>query len=462
MLLFVSIIFVFVISPFAMAQIDFGVVSDSFYLSPGNFSLTLTSKMGETDRFGITVLGSQRNWVYFNKEYVTLYPGRKVDVNFIIEAPESASSGVYEIPILVYSLKNESLYSRKELNLLIEEEYKAELRKMETNKKTFKPGETIEIKGEIKNTGNEEFKEIDFSYELVKGEETLDSEKSVFSLEKNEEKRFEESFKVKTNLKPGEYEAKFYLTMGNKVLDKKNIKISVEKFGKIEKEIDSLWTPLGEFGKIWVENKGNIKKTEKITLEIKRPWDVFLTSSEESSKEYTDGIATYIWPVTLGVGEKMKISYQIHYWPLYVIFILVLYAGYWTFKTVRRPKVKKRAVNIKELEDDRKEIMVSLEIKNIGEKLKDVVVEDLVPPVAKLVKDFETIKPKIKEGDEGTRVTWNLKELDAHENRILTYKIKTLIGTLDYLKLPKATIKSKIGDRKIESNSNSLKIKEGK
>lgn len=460
MLLFVSVAFIFIISPFALAQIDFNVVSDNLYLSPGNFSLTLTNQLSESNQFGITIMGSHRNWVYFNKQYLNLYPGRKVDVDFVVEPPEGTSSGVYEIPILVYSVRNESIYSQKTLKLLIEEKHKAELREIKTNKKTFEPGETIKINGKIKNTGNEEFKEITFSYELFKGEKTVDSEESVFSLEKNEEKKFEESFKIKNKLDPGEYEAKFYLTKGEKVLDRKSEKISIKELGKIQKKTDSMWTPIGEFGKIYIENKGNVKKTEKITLEIKRPWDVFLTSSKDGTKEYTDGIATYIWPVTLSVGEKMKISYQIHYWPLYIIFILVLYAGYWTFKNIRKPKLKKRAVNIKELEDEKKEIMISLEIKNIGEKIKNVVVKDFVPPVAELVEEFETMKPKIKKGDEGTKITWKLDELDAHENRILTYKIKTLIGTLDYLKLPLAKLKSKIGDRKVESKSNSLKIKE--
>jgi len=105
--------------------------------------------------------------------------------------------------------------------------------------------------------------------------------------------------------------------------------------------------------------------------------------------------------------------------------------------------------------------MVSLEIKNIGENLKEVIIDDFIPPVAKLVKDFETVKPKITKNSAGvTKVTWNLKDLDKHENRILTYKIETLIGTLDYIKLPKATLKAKIGEREIKTTSSSLKIEE--
>ena len=457
-----GIFIAFFISPFVLAQINFDVEANDIYLSPGNFTLKLTSDIEKTDDFGITVLGSYRNWVYFDQDYITLYPGKTKEIKFNIESPENCDAGVYSIPVFVYSLTNESISSRKEIRVLIEKNYGASLRAIETNKKSFDPGDTIKIKGKVLNTGNEDFKEIVLAYELFKGEKMLETYTNVFSLEKGEEKPFEKDIEIEKNMPAGDYTVKIYLTYKNEVLDKNTLNINVKEFGKIEKQVHSSWTPVGEFGRIEVTNIGNVKKTEKITMEIKRPWDIFLTSSMKGTKEYKNDIALYVWEVTLDVGEKTDIDYQIHYWPLIIISLLVIYGGYWTFKTSRRPKINKNAVNIMELEDDRKEIMVSLEIKNIGEDLEDVLIEDFIPPVAKLIKDFKTIKPKISKTENGTKLTWNLKKLKKHEDRILTYKMETLVGTLDYLKLPKARLTAKIGERNIKANSSALRIEEEK
>jgi len=452
----------FFISPFVLAQVGFNIEAEEVYLSPGNFTLKLTSNLEKTDSFGITVLGSYRNWVYFDRDYVILYPGRTEEIKFNIESPQKCDAGIYSIPVLVYSLSNESINSEKEIKVLIEARYEAAIKAIEINKKSFDPGDVIKIKGKILNSGTEDFREISLTHELLKGEKLLETHTNTFSLEKGEEKSFEQNIEIERNTAPGDYIIKIYLTYKDDVLDKKTLNVYVNELGKIEKQADSSWTPVGEFGRIEVTNVGNVKKTEKITMEIKRPWDIFLTSSMKGTKEYRKDIALYIWEVTLDVGEKTDIDYQIHYWPLIIISLLVIYGGYWTFKTSRRPKIKKNAVNIRELEDDRKEIMVSIEIKNIGENLKEVSIEDVIPPVAKLIKDFKTIKPKITKTENGTKLTWSFNNLNKHEDRILTYKMETLVGTLDYLKLPKAKLKARMGEREIKVSSSSLKIEEEK
>ena len=92
--------------------------------------------------------------------------------------------------------------------------------------------------------------------------------------------------------------------------------------------------------------------------------------------------------------------------------------------------------------------------------MENVTIEDLIPPVAKLIKDFKTMKPQIKKTNDGTKIVWNLKELQPFEERILTYKMETLIGTLDYLKLPKAKMSGIVKNREITATSNHLKIEE--
>ena len=70
--------------------------------------------------------------------------------------------------------------------------------------------------------------------------------------------------------------------------------------------------------------------------------------------------------------------------------------------------------------------------------------------------DLGTLRPKeINHGKHGTKVTWSLVELDAHEHRIITYKVRAKLNILGTFSLPRAGVeygKGKRGKGKAYSN----------
>jgi len=462
-LLIVLILGVFltsIFSSYALAQVSINIEADKIYLTPGNFIVKITNDLGKKETFGISVMGPYRNWVYFDKSYITLYPGKSETISFNINFPEKTKSGIYTFPIFVYSLTDPKTNVEKNIFVFIEEKYKAAIEDIKTNKDSFSPNDIIKSTESVVNLGTRDFQELKLHYEITHDNEVVYKKDEKFSLEMGMKKTFEQEFKTDNTMSPGEYIITAYLMRGDDVLSKESKKISLETVEKVEKEYKSTWTPIGEFGKILITNVGNVKKTENIELKIKKPWDVFLTSSITPSKEDAGDYVVLLWPITLDVNESRVISYQIHYWPLILLAGLIIYGGYLTFKITRTPKVRKSAINIKALEDDKKEVMVAIEIKNVGEKLKDVVIEDVIPSIARLIKDFKTKKPIIKKTKDGTKLIWKLGRLEKHEDIILTYKFETLIGTLDYIRLPRVKLIGKTKDRTISVNSNELRIKE--
>jgi len=431
------------------------LITENFYLSPGSYVLKIqTEKEG---LYGVVSLGKYRSWVTFENPYVTI--SGESDVNFSISPPLNKKAGVYEFPIMVYLIENDSFYSIKNYNLLIEEKSDAKITEMKLNKDMFSPEEKIEVSGVVKNTGTADLEELRLYIKMEKpGYEEV--REKVFSLNVGEEKELKETFETSIYSEPGTYQLSLTLSKFGQKLDSSKRFIEIEKIGKIDKVHDSSWNLLEESGSFYLKNVGNVEKTEKIEMEIAKPWDWFVFFSEMPQIKDSATRSVYVWEVTLKPGENKIIKYDIHYWPFAIIFIVLIYGLYLSLRHVRRPNIKKHFIQTKVLEDDRREVMVALEIKSSAKSMKDVIVEDRIPPMAQLIKDFKTISPSIKQSDEGTVLRWRLNDLGKNENIILSYKFRTLIGTLDHFKLPKAVLKVTINKIKREYFSNSLIIKE--
>lgn len=444
-----------IFSASALASLSMEVITDDFYLSPGSYKLTVQAD--DYGYYGITALGSYRSWVFFRETGFYLF-GKK-DINFTISPPERAKSGTYDFPIMVYSVEDESKFYIKEYRLIIEDRTEAKIAELTTNKDNFMPGETIRVNATIRNSGTSDIEELKLYIKLT-GSGFEESREKLFSLNVGEEKIVLESFDTSLHPEPGNYEVNLILMKSGQKMDAKKRLLEVERFEKIEETLDESWNLIQESGVFYLKNVGNVQGTKRIEMEISKPWDWFAFFSENPETIDLGGKVTYVWLVTLSPGESRTIEYEMHYWPFIIIAIVILYGLYLAMRQIKKPSLKKHSIQTKIMEDDKREVMVAVEVKSGGKKMKDVVVEDRIPSIAHLINDFKTIKPSVRQGDEGTILKWRLKDLDKRENIILTYKFRTMIGTVDHFRLPKAVLKAKVNNVMNEYFSNSLRIKE--
>lgn len=434
-----------------------GLITEDFYLSPGSYVLEIQTDID--GYYGITALGAYRGWVTFEKRYVTVRDEEQV--NFSINPPENTKAGTYKFPIMVYLIENDSFYSIEDYKLIIEELSEAKITNLKVNKDSFSPGDKIEVTATVENTGTSYLEELRL-YIKMEGMGYEDEREGVFSLDIDEQKSFEENFDTSLHPDPGSYRITTTLSRFGKKMDSKKRLLEIERIGKIEKVHDKSWKILQESGSFRLKNVGNVEKTERIEMEVTKPWDWFVFFSEMPLIRDGNTRVVYIWDVTLKPEESKIINYEIHYWPFVIIALVLIYGLYLAMKQMRKPSLRKHSIKTKILEDDKREVMVALEVKTGAKEMKDVVVEDRIPSIAHIIKDFKTIKPNITQNERETTLKWKLKDLGKYENIIVTYRFRTLVGTVGYLKLPKAVLKAKINKVKTEYSSNSLKVKEEK
>ena len=194
---------------------------------------------------------------------------------------------------------------------------------------------------------------------------------------------------------------------------------------------------------IRVTNKGNVVEKGYV---VKRgiPKGDFATAFITKPANCLDGTnsqtCTFIIP-EIEPGTGATISYRIEYWPSYSKIIAALFIitvlGVYYYKRISRPRILKRVTTSKGGTTHH----VLLEIKAPKLKnLENVIVRDWVSPLAKVLHDeFAHAKPVTRRSDAGTELIWQLGRMAKKEERILSYKINTLIE--GSLKMPRAYLR---------------------
>jgi len=108
---------------------------------------------------------------------------------------------------------------------------------------------------------------------------------------------------------------------------------------------------------------------------------------------------------------------------------------YFFFKLSFKPSVVKKHGIYGKIRE--KEIPVIIEIKNKSrQKMHNLMVQDFVPIMTKLMPRFETLKPKVKKTKKGIELTWKFDSIGPGEERVILYYLKPLVELTGELTLP--------------------------
>ena len=191
-----------------------------------------------------------------------------------------------------------------------------------------------------------------------------------------------------------------------------------------------------------VRNTGNVRNTQVVKDPISL-WMLPIIRSEGKS-DVIDGQRYLTWEVALSPGEAVNIPVTINYRIfVYVLIALILFGVFYWY--VQSPlSLQKAALTSRGDEGTLSEIKITLELRNHTSKpVRNVTITDLVPSIANIDKSLElgTLKPQeTKQAKNGIKVVWHLAELDAHEQRLITYKIKAKLNILGTFSLPRAEV----------------------
>ncbi|MDI6721624.1 MAG: hypothetical protein QMD85_04490, partial [Candidatus Aenigmarchaeota archaeon] len=192
---------------------------------------------------------------------------------------------------------------------------------------------------------------------------------------------------------------------------------------------------LGYGRRIIVSNEGNFAKDFYDVEHDVSPFDaMFISGSEPLSK--ADG--KFIWRfISINPGEEKTVVYFVDYSPLFIIVIAIIIAIWAVLFKLRSIRIRKYIIQKKFIEEG-EEFTVGIDIRNgTGRKVGEMTVTDFVPSVFEFRHEHGP-KPKKKKTAMGTELTWVLRDLYAHEERVLSYKLIPVFGVHGNLTLPPA------------------------
>lgn len=309
---------------------------------------------------------------------------------------------------------------------------------------------------DIKNNNRLEIKDLD-----IKLESSLFTRDAVVELSPNMQKSLEFSVDFAEDQKPlldtltvTINEKGFELYRETVPIEIVAYKIPFKQSSAVKKSF------LKTVEEITLANEEAVQKQQKVMLELSPLDRLFVSSDPSTITIKKDGKDYLVWDVKLGSGQSTAITVTTNYRPPFymIMAIIIIIIMYYVF---RDPIVIiKHAESIKKEEGGISELKVVLTFKNRSNRqFNRVTVVDKVPHLIEVEKkhDLGTLLPKkIIRTNKGTLLKWEL-EMDAHEERLIKYLVKTRLSILGRMKLPYAVVfphdkEGRIGKRGIRSN----------
>ena len=445
-------VFLFLIALLLMqcvkAEISFSLSEKEVSLLTGESKrvyITIENKGVRDDVYIISIWPNKFDDVtLMQKDYRVDVKARESETTyFTITAPETARVMHSVIKVFVQSL-NTGEISSDVLIISVKRKFALNIENITLNKESYKPNETLEAIVKIENKGGYS-EEGYLKFSIWKNNEKQFEDEKEVRLGAWEVKNLNFSFDILTTHEPGEYEVKVtLLTKDGKEMGTISKPFYIEKVETYV--IQKVETPffLGKTVEFHIKNTGNSPITVDVKEEIQRYLQPFLRYEVQPNSSLVEKEkAVLIWKVSLEPQEEKSISYSLHFYPIVLLTIVVVILGYIGYILTFTVSIRKISTYRGTL-TPKKEITVSIEVKNRKRyEINNLVIEDFVPGIVKVVPEFATLKPSIKRTSEGTILTWKIPVLHPYEERILTYKIKPVVKIIGSIRLPRVKLRYK-------------------
>ena len=402
-------------------------------------------------------------WISMERYWMSLNPGESSTIKLFVSPPITAEEGKRVFIITSHGLDTKTSDS-KLIYISVQRKTDVFISEVKMNKQIFKPDEILTIQPVLKNMEKTQSHEVYLTTSIMKDNMVIKKFEKTVTIEPKSLKTITHLFSVERTHVFGDYVIEVVLRDAeNKLLDKEDTKF------KIERVYDMLQKKTVEYGlfyttvKIEIINNGNVPNSNfTVTESVPRIAQYFFHPEiEPEQEEKKDNRVVYLWTVKgLSPGETRMITYRLRFINVFFVLlaiILLILVGVWVST---RPVLSKRYRGILR---EGKEVFISLHIKNRGRKqLKNIIVKDFVPSIARVIRKFDTITPELKRKSTGTELIWSINKLKPKEEVILTYRIKPIIEIVGEMKLPKAyfTHETKKGKkRKVVSKTITIKGK---
>ncbi len=197
---------------------------------------------------------------------------------------------------------------------------------------------------------------------------------------------------------------------------------------------------------ISLANRGNGNDIAEVTEPTSTFRNLFSSFAEQPDYVKAPTGDYYSWNVPLSPKGTATISYTTDYRPLFYLAVLLVLV-FALYYLLRSPLVIKKDVSkLATREGGISSIKIILQIKNrTNRSYENIRVFEKLPHIVNIEESFEigTIEPAsiTKGAKTGTLVKWEFSHIDAHEERLITYKIESKLSILGGISLPPTLVR---------------------
>jgi len=379
------------------------------------------------DDFIISITGKP-GWINLDKYYTRLLGKESADVELMLAPLETDGVYSYDIDVLSMTKPDVKVSKTIYLKVLPQEDMPVMLDSFDMKKTDSVLDFSIGMNSSVSRELTLDFTVRDSSGSLLKSDSLTQMVEGHQVLEKRLEL-------------PGELISGNY----NVLVEVKNMNLSqmasfyVPKIRKVGKTKKTVTNPLFQEVVITVTNQGNAEEVG-YTVSENLPTSLIVSFIDPARCTVFEAERECEWTLgPIAPGDEASISYRIEYWPVLVIWgviivaIILIVIG--TAKKAVKPAISKRIVR-----KAKGRHTVILEFSNpFYYTLSNVTVRDWLTPLARVRKEFKGPKPIVKATEAGTELIWRIGKVKPKDEIIIHYDIKTVVS--GQLKVPKASAK---------------------
>ncbi len=389
------------------------------------------------DSFFLSAYPSQ--WISFDRYGFTLAPGENTTIALTIEPPRAAEKGLFEIVITARSVSTGESDSTTIL-LDLRREFDLFISKSSVNTQLLNLGDNLIVDTVVTNLNKQTPRNVIITTSILKDNLLIEKFDDEITVDPDSSQTVSNSIEIKNTLVFGNYKIKIELKDKlNRVLDEKELFFAIKKAEDFSKERS---TQFGLFYLTTTVKVINIGNTPDSTYSLSESLpsyfsNFFFPDIEPKSEEVKGNRIVYTWELAgIDPGQSVTLVYQIRFTSVVVAILAIAFGLYLFNYFYYKPHVAKKH---SPLISEPKEEAIHLHVRNRSRhEIKNIIVKDRVPQLARVIKKFETMEPKVQLTTKGTLLTWKIDKLAPGEERVLSYRIVPVMEVPGGIKLPKA------------------------
>jgi hypothetical protein len=428
------------------------------------FQLTVTNLQQESDVFAIST--QEYDWILDSEPLGEILPGQTRSVLVELAPKGTMAPGTRAVIIKVRSANTRDF---EEISKIIT------VRSLNGSNRTYAPSvflnsrvaeqvdprEAMTIEVYLRNRNARVYDKLDVHIESDIF--TKDYSTSLGPIGEEGEKTNTVSVALKENTPPGVHPLKVTISVDGQRINTYETQYTIKAIDSTDVQETAETVFFKTVTTYTVANNGNIRDEQIIfhpTNPLKR---LFTDASADYDVQKNDEGSVLVLNVNLEPQQEAEITVTENYRLLFILGVLVLLSII-SYYVLRSPVVlHKEATIIGSSADGVSHIKVRLFIKNRSAKaVHNLHVIDKVTSMADVVKESSlgTLQPSkiVRKKGHGTLVRWDIDTLEAFEERIITYQVRTQLKLIGDVYLPAMKVKFDQGGRERTTYSNEVNI----